>query len=234
MSPAAIRKFPKTGWRNRAARFLLSLRQRPAPTRFLDYQTKTMLRLPFEGEWYVYWGGRSVAQNRHCVAPDQRFAYDFLILKNGRSFRGTGESSDDYYCFGQPIYAPGRGLVADAVDELPDNSPGTMNAQQPLGNHVILDHGNGEFSFIAHLQHKSVRVQPGAQVETGTLLGACGNSGHSSEPHLHFHLQTTPVLFRGEGLPAFFCNYTVNGKSVTRGEPNAGQAIRHTVGHERG
>ena len=231
MNPAAVRRFPKTGWRNRAARLLLSLRRRPAPTRFLNYQTKTVLRLPFDGEWYVYWGGRSVAQNRHCVAGDQRFAYDFLILKNGRSFHGTGEGNNDYYCFGKPVYAPGRGLVVSAVAELPDNLPGVMNAEQPLGNHVILDHGSGEFSFIAHLQQGSVSVQSNDRVEAGTLLGACGNSGNSSEPHLHFHLQTTPILFRGEGLPAFFCNYTIHEKSITRGEPIAGQTIRQAAGH---
>jgi hypothetical protein len=229
MNPAAIR-FPKTGWRNGVARLLLSLRRRPATSRFLDYQTKTALRLPFEGEWYVYWGGRSVAQNYHCATRNQRFAYDFLILKDGRSFRRTGKSNDDYYCFGQPIYAPGEGFVVDAVNEVPDNLPGAMNPQQALGNHVILDHGNGECSFIAHLQQGSVRAQPGSRVEAGTLMGACGNSGNSSEPHLHFHLQTIAVLFRGEGLPAFFCHYMVSGKSVTRGEPIAGQTIRHAAG----
>jgi hypothetical protein len=230
MNAAAVRRFPKTGWRNRASRILLSLRRRAAPTRFLHYETKTILRLPFDEEWYVYWGGRSVAQNYHCITRDQRFAYDFLILKDGRSFRGTGESNNDYHCFGRPIYAPGGSFVVEAVGELPDNLPGAMNPRQPLGNHAILDHGNGEFSFIAHLQQGSVRVQPGSSVEAGTLIGACGNSGNSSEPHLHFHLQTTAVVFRGEGLPAFFCNYIVNGKRVTRGEPIAGQSIRHAGG----
>jgi murein DD-endopeptidase MepM/ murein hydrolase activator NlpD len=230
MKPATIRKLPKAGWLNGAARILLSLQKKPAPSRFLEYQTKTMLRLPFDGEWYVFWGGRSVRQNRHAVVPNQRFAYDFLILKDGQSFHGTGESNDDYYCFGQPIYAPGAGLVVAAAGEFQDNLPGVMDAKQPLGNYVLLDHGNGEFSFIAHLRQGSVRVQAGNRVEAGTLLGACGNSGHSSEPHLHFHLQNTSVLSRGEGLPAFFCNYVVRGKTVARGEPIARQTVRHAAG----
>ena len=78
-----IRKFPKSGWRNLLARHLAGMTKRPAPTEFLEYQTQTTLHLPFAGEWYVYWGGRSVAWNRHVVVRDQRFAYDFLILARG-------------------------------------------------------------------------------------------------------------------------------------------------------
>lgn len=113
------------------------------------------------------------------------------------------------------------------ASDLPDNTPGVMSPQQPLGNHVILDHENGEFSFLAHLKQGSVQVKLGDRIEAGTLLGTCGNSGNSSEPHLHFHLQTTAILFRGDGLPAFFCDYYVRGKVFERGEPIAGDIIRH-------
>jgi hypothetical protein len=209
------------------ARFLYSLSRKPAASEFLEYQTKTRLRLPWDGEWYVYWGGRSVVENRHAVAPDQRFAYDFLILKDGKSFAGTGEENENYFCFGLPIVAPGAGVVVGVARDLAENSPGIMSPQQPLGNHVILDHENGEFSFLAHLKKDSVRVSLGERIEPGTLLGACGNSGNSSEPHLHFHLQTTAILFHGQGLPASFCDYIANGKTIARGEPVARQRIRH-------
>jgi len=230
MNPARLRSLPKTGWRNRVARLLYSLRRRPAPTKLLDYETRTRLLLPFEGEWYVYWGRRSVSQNHHAIARDQRFGYDFLILRKARSFTGTGDKNDDYYCFGLPVVAPAAGIVVGVAGDLPDNTPGIMSPQQPLGNHVILDHGNGEFSFLAHLKQGSVRVSLGERVDRGTLLGACGNSGNSSEPHLHLHLQTSAILFRGEGLPAFFCDYSVGAKHVARGEPIAGQTIRPAAG----
>lgn len=226
MNPRTVTGFPKTGWRNRAARLLSALRQKPAPSRFLNYDTKTRLRLPFEGEWYVYWGGRSVARN---ITRDQHFAYDFLMLRNGNSFAGSGQTNEDYYCFGQPVVAPGSGLVVGAARDFADNPPGIMSPQHPLGNHAILDHGNGEFSFLAHLKQASVRVELGNRIEAGTVVGLCGNSGNSSEPHLHFHLQTNAILFHGEGLPAFFCDYIVNGKSVVRGEPIAGQTIRQAT-----
>lgn len=224
-----IRRFPKTGWRNLLVRHLVGLTKRPGPTEFQNYQTQTALHLPFAGEWYVYWGGRSVGQNKHVVARDQRFAYDFLILARGhagQSYRGSGESNADYYCFGLPVYAPADGSVVKAENELPDNTPGEMNPKAVLGNCVILDHGCGEFSFFAHFRCGTVVVRSGERVRCGQLLAHCGNSGNSSEPHLHYHLQNTPVLFKGDGLPAFFVEYVADGKPVARGEPVARQTVR--------
>jgi len=224
-----IRRFPKTGWRNLLARHLVALSKRPVRTEFLHYHTQTALHLPFTGEWYVYWGGRSVARNKHVVARDQRFAYDFLILARGhagQSYRGSGENNTDYYCFGQPIYAPADGSVVRTENELPDNVPGEMNPKAILGNCVILDHGCGEFSFFAHFRQGTVVVRMGELVHRGQLLAQCGNSGNSFEPHLHYHLQNTPVPFGGDGLPAFFVEYAADGKPVARGEPVARQRVR--------
>jgi len=223
----AIRRFPKTGWRNRLARWMLSVKRRPAATSYLNYQTQTMLKLPFDGEWYVYWGGRTTAQNYHAASRDQRFAYDFLILQNGRSHSGTGDRIADYFCFAQPVYAPGNGVVVSVAIAEPDRVPGDMTLDNPLGNYVILDHGCGEFSFLAHLRQGSVVVRQGDRVTGGQLIGECGNSGHSSEPHLHYHLQTTATAFHGEGLPARFRSYIANGKWITQGEPVAGQKVRN-------
>jgi peptidase M23-like protein len=224
-----IRRFPKAGWRNLLARHMVGLIKRPVQTEFLNYQTQTALHLPFSGEWYVYWGGRSVAQNKHVVARDQRFAYDFMILAPGRagqSYRGPGENNTDYFCFGLPVYAPAEGSVVRAENDVPDNTPGEMNAKAPLGNCVILDHGAGEFSFFAHFRCGTVVVLSGESVDCGQLLALCGNSGNSSEPHLHYHLQNTPVPFRGDGLPAFFVEYVADGKPLSRGEPVARQTVR--------
>jgi Peptidase family M23 len=225
-----IRGFPKIGWHNLLARYLIGISKRAAPTEFLDYQTQTALHLPFAGEWYVYWGGRSAAWNKHVVFRDQRFAYDFLILAPpgyaGQSHRGSGESNTDYYCFGQPIYAPADGIVVNAENELPDNTPGEMHPKAALGNCIILDHECGEFSFFAHFQRDTVVVRNGDRVHCGQLLARCGNSGNSSEPHLHYHLQNTPAPFRGDGLPAFFVEYVADGKPVARGEPIARQIVR--------
>src|ERR1700740_3723684 len=124
-----IRKLPKTGWGNILLRCLVGLIKRQGPTEFFHYQTRPALPLPFDGEWYVYWGGRSVAQNRHVVTHDQRFACDFLILARGyscRSYRTSGENNTCYFFLGQLFYAPADGSVVRAEDELPDNQPGEM------------------------------------------------------------------------------------------------------------
>lgn len=199
---------------------------RATPSKFLDYRTKSDLRLPFDGEWWVFWGGRTIDENYHAATVDQRFAYDLVIRREGSTHRGDGARNEDYYCFGKRIKAPASGRVATVVDGIEDNLPGEMNPWQPAGNHVVIDHGNGEFSFFAHLQKGTVAVSVGQEIQQGTLLGLCGNSGNSSEPHLHYHLQSTPRILDGEGLPAQFQDYEANGQAVPRGEPKRGQTIK--------
>lgn len=203
------------------------VRPRPAeaPTEYERRATVAPLRLPFTGEWIVFWGGRRVELNYHAATPDQRFAYDIVAVENGRRFKGEGQRNEDYYCFGRPILAPADGRVVVAVDGVPDNVPGEMNPNDPPGNHVVLDHGTGEYSFLAHFREGTVRVRPGDTVASGDVLGECGNSGNSSEPHLHYHLQTTPDFAAGLGLPAQFHDYLADGEPVDRGEPIQGQRI---------
>lgn len=191
-----------------------------AESRFLDYETKASLRLPFDGEWTLVWGGRSLAENYHGADRAQRFAIDALILRDGASHAGPADRLESYHCWGQSILAPAAGSVVAAVDGLPDQAIGTMDPQNPAGNHVVLDLGNSEFAVLAHFQNGSVRVKEGDGVAPGDVLGLCGNSGNSSEPHLHFHLQTTPNLADGEGLPAQFTHYVVR-----RGEPRQGETV---------
>ena len=197
----------------------------PAPTAYLDYQTKAVLRLPFEGDWYTFWGGRSQEQNYHVIARDQRFAYDFVVLRDGKSHHGDPAVNENYYCWNQKILAPATGTVVVAKDGLPDQKPGVMDASNAAGNHVVLDLGNQEYAVLAHLRQGSVKVKAGESVQSGQELGRCGNSGNTSEPHLHFHLQNAAVFGQGEGLPALFNNYLADGKPVARGEPLRGQIV---------
>lgn len=197
-----------------------------APSRYLDYATRTRLRLPFRGEWLVVWGGRTVEENYHAAHVDQRFAYDVAVEVEGARHRGEGTRNEEYHCWGRPVLAPGSGIVVVARDGLPDNAPGRMDPTAPPGNHVVIDHGNGEYSFLAHLQQGSVAVGRGDSVSQGLAVGRCGNSGNSSEPHLHYHLQDSPRFGEGEGIPAPFLDYVANGLPVRRGEPVQGQRIR--------
>ncbi|UFJ40268.1 M23 family metallopeptidase [Brevibacillus humidisoli] len=163
--------------------------------------TQTEYRLPFQGEWMTYWGGRNVLVNYHYAYPGQRYAYDFIIVKDGMSYQGDPTHNESYHAFGQEVLAPASGTVVQVVNDVPDNEPvGEMNEEQPAGNYVVIDHGRGEYSLLAHFQHQSIRVKPGDVVEAGDLLGLCGNSGNSSEPHIHFHVADDADLVKGRSL----------------------------------
>ncbi len=197
-----------------------------APSTFLNYKTKAHARLPFAGTWTVFWGGRSIKDNYHAAYPDQRFAYDIVMMKDGKTHPGNGAKNEDYYCYGQTIVSPAAGLVAAVTDGIADNRPGRMNSAKPTGNHIVLDLGNDEYMFLCHFQNGSIKVKLGDRVRPAQPLGLCGNSGNSSEPHLHIHLQTTPKFGAGKGLPLQFQHYEADGKAVNRGEPTKGQRIR--------
>jgi murein DD-endopeptidase MepM/ murein hydrolase activator NlpD len=208
-----------------ATAFLITPESLPATSTHLDYRDRTRLRLPFTGTWFVYWGGRTVLENYHASNSQQRFAYDLVIAHDGRTHRGSGHQNTDYFCFGQPVLAPADGRVVAAVDGIEGNRPGLMNERKPFGNHVVLEHEAGEFSFLAHLQKNSVVVAVGEQVHAGQILGRCGNTGRSSEPHLHFHLQNEAGVGKGEGLPAQFHDYLADGVAVDVGEPVRGTVL---------
>jgi murein DD-endopeptidase MepM/ murein hydrolase activator NlpD len=193
------------------------------------YTTKTELRLPFDGEWIVASGGRTLELNHHNVDYPNRFAYDFARAEDAKfTTDAPGRRNEDYASWGQPILAPGNGIVAAAEDGVADNTPGGPDAKAPtMGNYVIIDHGNGEFSLLGHLRRGSVRARVGERVTAGQTIGACGNSGNSNGPHLHYNLQTGPRPGMGTGLPAQFLGYAVDGTAVDRGEPTRGQRVRN-------
>src|SRR4030042_3143803 len=79
-----------------------------------------------------------------------------------------------------------------------------MNPYSALGNAVFIQHSENEVSVLAHLKFDSVMVKVGDKVEAGQKIGLCGNSGNSSEPHLHYHLQNTPIIQDGTGIKCYF------------------------------
>jgi murein DD-endopeptidase MepM/ murein hydrolase activator NlpD len=198
----------------------------PAESKYLDYHDKNAYRFPLRGAWLVYQGGRSTYDNYHAAAPDERFAFDIVRTQSGKLFSGPGEKIEDYYGYGQPVVAPADGTVVAAADKYEDNPLMKPSPSAPKeGNTVVIDHGNGEFSMLAHLKHASVKVKPGDKVKAGQELALVGNSGNSPFPHLHYHLQTTTEWFHGEGLPIQFTSVRVDGKEVKAAEPVRGQVV---------
>ncbi|MGH9943007.1 MAG: M23 family metallopeptidase, partial [Pyrinomonadaceae bacterium] len=149
----------------------------------------------------------------------QRFAIDFVQLReDGRTFTGDQKDNKNYRCYGAETLAVADGVVVATKDGIPENVPGANSRAVPItletigGNHVILDLNNSRFAFYAHLQPGSLRVKLGDKVRRGQVLGLVGNSGNSTEPHLHFHLSNANSPLGSEGIPYVFPAFEVQGK----------------------
>ncbi|WP_254764904.1 M23 family metallopeptidase [Natrinema marinum] len=207
----------------------------PAPERF-DQQVA--YRLPVEGEWTVVNGGPTRDASHSWGILAQRYAYDLVVTDDrGRSYDGDGERPEDYHCFGESVVAPADGVVVAASDGHRDyhRAGGWMDPRQRdlRGNYVTIEHATGEYSVLAHLQEGSLEVSEGDRVERGEPVARCGNSGNSTEPHLHFQLQDHPSFFRAMGLPVHFANLRVrdpDGEATTheRAFVSAGQRVAST------
>jgi hypothetical protein len=160
-----------------------------------DDFTESTFVPPFHDAWFVVWGGTNSLVNYHYEYDNQRYAYDFLIMEGDSSFKGDPAKNDSYYACGKEVIAPADGQVVQIENDVPDNEPvGKMNEEQFAGNYVIIDHGNDEYSLLAHFKHQSIKVQEGDWLKQGDVLGLTGNSGNSSEPHIHFHVADAPDL----------------------------------------
>jgi hypothetical protein len=182
---------------------------------------ETPLALPFKGRWLVVWGGDTKALNQHHDSPGQRFAFDFLgVGPDGKTRKGVSNSNEDYYAFGREVLAPADGTVTDVIEGVRDNVPGSMNPYSAVGNGVVLQHREREVSVLAHFKQGSIGVKVGDKVKRGQVLGLCGNSGNSSEPHVHYHLQNTPILQEGTGIKCLFRKValTRDGKTESKAE----------------
>ena len=104
---------------------------------------------------------------------------------------------------------------AIAVDGVPDNEPGTANKYDMHGNFVVIDHENGEYSLMAHFIPGSVKVRVGDRVAAGAELGLCGNSGHSTLPHLHWQVMDSVNASIARGIAPKLLPYERNEETST-------------------
>jgi len=189
------------------------------------FEPATPLSLPLKGEVFVHDGHDLDAHHRRLditggmtthfgiTGNFMRHALDFVVADGqGRLFRDDGTRPEDWFGWGAPVFATGDGVVLRARDGMRDNRKGEpppfdqaaimQDLTLFLGNHVVVDHGNGEFSLFAHLKQGSVAVKPGQKIARGEPLGAMGMSGDAFLVHLHYQLQSGPAF--EEGLPALF------------------------------
>ena len=194
---------------------------------------RTVLSLPFDGQWFVVWGGDTKELNQHHDTPNQRYAFDFVVMDNlGSSHTGEGKRNEDYLAFGKPVLAPADGVVTDVISGVRDNMPGSMNPYSAVGNAVVIEHREHEVSLIAHFKLGTIRVKVGDHVKRGQVLGLCGNSGNSSEPHIHFHLQNTSIIQDGTGIRCLFDKVRVTKDGTTAAKTNYSPVKGDIVGKQ--
>lgn len=147
--------------------------------------------LPFSGRWTVWQG----FDGEWTHKGPWRYALDFVITDDeGKTYSGGGYYLTDYYAYRKPVLSPVSGTVVEVVDGLPDNPPGEADKENNWGNYVLIYDWRGFYVLLCHFAQNSIKVKKGDRVERGTLLGLCGNSGYSPQPHIHMHVQLLPKV----------------------------------------
>jgi urea transporter len=149
------------------------------------------LSLPFIGSWTVSQGYDGGITHK----DEWGKALDFVIVdEDKQTYKSPGTRAEHFYCFNKPVLACADGVVEDVVNHIQDNEIGQVNTEQNWGNTVVIKHVAGFYTKVSHLKQNSVKVKVGDYVKQGDMLGLCGNSGRSPEPHLHFQAQVTPYI----------------------------------------
>jgi hypothetical protein len=170
---------------------------------------------PIQEKSVVGWGGDTVDSNLpHAIWASERWAYDILI----EPYSSGSPLLEDYGIWDAEVIAPVSGVIVAAYDDEADITPNTEEFISTEGNHVYIKiDETGTYLLLNHLKMGSVTVNTGDHVKPGDLIGLVGNSGSSSEPHLHIHHQRqdptkTLMPIFAEGLPLYFKD--INGKPM--------------------
>ncbi|PGB55736.1 M23 family metallopeptidase [Bacillus anthracis] len=175
------------------------------PANVQSMSPKIVVRFPLNERALVGWGGDRLEANYHVIKPNERWAYDILIPPA----EVKSSKLKDYGIYGARVTAPASGTVVSINNDEKDLVPGSDDFQSMAGNHIYLRlDETGTFLVLAHLKKGSIKVKEGQHVNEGEFLAQVGNSGSSSEPHLHIHHQRQDPskisMFLAEGLPLYF------------------------------
>jgi murein DD-endopeptidase len=167
------------------------------------------------GDWLAEGGPSNSSYHRRArmvgngtVYFAQRFAIDYVkVSADGRTYAGDPKKNGNYLCYGADVIAVADGKVVAAKDGIPENTPDPtaraveMTMDTAGGNFVALDIGYHRYALYGHLIPGSLKVKVGDTVRRGQVLGRLGNSGNSTEPHLHFQIADAPSFLLANGLP---------------------------------
>jgi hypothetical protein len=185
---------------------------------------------PLRGEWIAgdSASNRPDAAHRRAVLIDngrawlaQRYAIDWVQYQtvDGKrtTWKGPEDKNDSYFCYNQPIYSVAAGEVVDASDGMPENVPHSgkyavgIDFNNAAGNHVVVEIAPHRYVLYAHLRPGTMQVKIGDKVGVGQIIGRVGNTGSSTEPHLHMHIDDRPSFLAGNGVPYEFTKGEASG-----------------------
>ena len=216
---------------------------------------QAVLTLPFRGTWRAEMSpARGVpSHGTHLFATT--YGIDFVAVQGRRSATTrdwrtvlSTERPERFLAFGRPILAPAAGRLVRVYEGEADHEArrsqfalvlyALTQAQRArggagslAGNHVIIQRDEGGYVVLAHLRAGSIQVEEGERVAVGHELGQCGNSGNSTQPHVHVQVMDSPDPFTARGLPLAFRDYRVwslaggSPVAVGRGVPDEGDVV---------
>jgi murein DD-endopeptidase MepM/ murein hydrolase activator NlpD len=142
--------------------------------------------------------------NYHYVTSAQRDSLDIVKVVDGHTHPIGSRDVESYYIFGDPLLAPSDGVVVEVVDGLPDQEIGSADSRHFGGNHLVIDISGGRYILLAHLRQGSIQVAIGDQITAGQPIAEVGNSGNTTEPHIHIQAFNLPSFESAEeDLPEF-------------------------------
>ena len=182
------------------------------------------MAFPFEeeGVYLIQEGSNSRFSNRHYDRSpvEQRYAIDITLMRKGMKQASLVTTTlEDFHIYGVDIVSPCDGLIQETMDGEIDNIPGVYNAESGVGNSILLRCGDFDV-YLAHLKPGSVLVAPQQEVRVGDHLAKVGNSGFSTEPHLHLQASLSSTSNEMNGVPApmiFNSRYLTNHDIVNIG-----------------
>ena len=189
-------------------------------------------------DWFALNACCNLSSHRGAMLPfggringAERYAIDYsridtsanpivnLAMKRIMTFRGDPSKNESYLAWDQPIIAVADGTVVKVVSDSPDIAPGNfpegVAIGESTGNRIIEDIGGGVFALYAHLKQGSPTVKVGDTVTRGQVIGRLGNSGNTSEPHLHFQLERGIAPLASDNVPFEFTAFDYLG-TLTR------------------
>jgi peptidase M23-like protein len=195
-----------------------------------------VVRPPVRGRWSAINSPADKVPSHGLHAYGQTYGIDFVHVPEGTYELRLGWSPatrppDHYPGFGEPVVAPADGTVVRVHDSERDHRsrsswPGLLlwfaegffrelsGPDRILGNHVVIEIAPGAYAVVAHLKRRSVTVRKGDRVRAGDTIAECGNSGSSTEPHVHFQVMDRPGALFAAGLP-----FRLDGAADESGRP---------------